>query len=727
MTRGYYIGSLKVILIFILLSVHLAVDAQELKKPVLDFTSACGSASSNRFTFKFDFSGSPFDAANEFIIQLSDANGSFDNAFEMDSRITGKNFTYFNIVGAISLPTSTYGSSYKIRIKSTSPEIIGPESDSFEAYYITSQRLVLNNYAPVYLCDANATTISLNDIGENAEYNWYRGGSLIPGERGTSITVSQSGEYYAAIDYGACGDVVKSNKINAQVFNSSNVRIQGDNVVELCGSDTYELVSTVDNSAYIYKWYKDGRLITGLPSYSPRYTTGTSDQYGEYYVKVQVSNTCEVETQKVTIRERDGTNFTINAVGDQNKVLLPDETIVLTATHNSSNPSYQWYKNGIALPARNQIEMNAIEQGVYYLEVTDNSSSCSVVKKSPEYKIIKPVKLIPILGATNYTECESENTKIVVQSVKGESADGEQYSLTSEQIAKLRLEWFKDNNLISGLGMERVIPSHQENGEYFAGASISNLRGSSEKIHINLLPSNLGVEQSAEFLCPGSEVLLTTTIVPDFEYKWSKGETVINATDASSISVGDTGTYTLQVTGSGGCSKTFNIEVKEFNADAVKVSPSTIAVLGGDDKVLVTASGAESYEWYNSEGGLLSTSESFEATELGTYTLNAKLGICNVVKKIQVVEDDGSVIIPNIVTPFNGDGVNDTWQIPNKYAFQENVNIVIYNSRGKEVLNTTDYQNDWPKDDNVRGGMLFYFKVIRGETLVKAGTLSILK
>ena len=43
------------------------------------------------------------------------------------------------------------------------------------------------------------------------------------------------------------------------------------------------------------------------------------------------------------------------------------------------------------------------------------------------------------------------------------------------------------------------------------------------------------------------------------------------------------------------------------------------------------------------------------------------------------------------------------------------------------MLNTMDYQNNWPEDNNIRSGMLFYFKVIQENNLIKAGTISVLE
>ena len=157
------------------------------------------------------------------------------------------------------------------------------------------------------------------------------------------------------------------------------------------------------------------------------------------------------------------------------------------------------------------------------------------------------------------------------------------------------------------------------------------------------------------------------------------------------------------------------------------MSPSSTAILEPGETVTVEASGADAYEWYDADGNLLSTNESLTVNSLGVYTLIGRVGDCDSTREINVVEDDGKLIIPNVVSPFNNDGANDTWELPNRLAFQPDVQVIIFNSRGKEILNTTDYQNNWPEDNNIKDGSIFYFKVIKNELLIKAGTISILQ
>ncbi len=724
-------------LVFILLCFIVGVSSygQTLEKPRIKngVTFFCRNDRNTNVEFLFDFRGVTFDANNEFIVELSDPNGDFTSPTNV-RRITGENRTFTDIEANFDLPVGTYGENYRIQIRSTIPAMTGPASDPFEAYYTTSDFLRLNDGNDVVLCGGTPQTISVNEIDPNFNYVWYKDNVIISGEINSSLEISQPGRYRAAIDYGSCTNStsgVESNIIDVTSVSPADLMIEGDNTVEICANETYELVANNDNASFIYKWFRDGTQITGLPDYSPRYEAPVGNQFGVYHVEIEVGG-CTSRSQDVTVQQKSDAGFDVNIVGESIRVRLPRETVKLFVEHNSSSATVTWIKDGVPLPASNSLEWNAVEEGVYCAVVVDNSSSCPVSKKSPEYTVLDVSKIVPtIRTGSDYADCSNEETVLSIVGIKGEATDGNEYDLTSDQIDILTFQWFKDGIEIAGATNEQLtIGSYNDNGNYYLNVSISATM-SSESNRLDVLLTITGVElmssSVSNTLCPGGTITFNLDVVSGFTYKWFKDGTEFTVADPSNVEINEVGVYNVTFEGFGCLNDIPQIEVLEFDASVLEVTPSSTALLTPGEVVRFEATGADSYEWYNEGGDLLSSNETLEIDILGTYTLVGLVDTCRAEIEVNVVEDDGKLIIPNILTPFNADGLNDTWELPNRLAFQTDVQVIIYNSRGKEVLNTTDYQNNWPIDNNLKDGMLFYFKVIKSDNLIKAGTISILQ
>ncbi|WP_299713200.1 gliding motility-associated C-terminal domain-containing protein [uncultured Tenacibaculum sp.] len=729
-----------IILIVLLCLLHSGYSyAQTLNAPTLQFgNSACASVGADRFCIDFSFIGTAFDPSNVFTLQLSDSNGDFTTPEVVNLReITGENDQFFVGNVCFQLPVGTYGQNYRVRIVSSLPVMESPASDVFDAFYKPTEDLILNGRNALVLC-GGPETVSVNVINPDYTYVWFKveGGREIeiPGETGSTLTISEPGRYYAAVDAGACtqavGGGLQSNFLTVTEVAPSSLTIEGANTVQICANETYELVSSIDDPSFLYKWFKDGNLITGLADYTPRYTTPTSNQFGVYHLEIEVSG-CSSRSQDVTVEQRPGANFEINLNPPATRIRLPGETIELGVTHTATSPTFQWFRDGAPLPARNQVSTNATQEGEYFIEVTDNSGTCPTSRNSDVYTIVDAVGFnVEIRPSTDYAECGIEQTQLSIVGVRALGSDGNEYDLSSDQVSSLNFQWNKDGNPIAGATFEQLdVDSYNDNGEYTLTASVGTISSDSNIVNVLLTVTGVEIRSSSvsNSLCPGETITFNIDIEPGFVYTWFKDGAELTVADPSTVVIDEIGTYSVTYEGFGCLNNVTEVNVVEFDDSVLEVSPSSTAVLEPGETITLEASGADSYEWFDAAGNLLSSNETLDVNTLGTFTLFGTVGGCRAQREINVVEDDGKLVIPNIVTPFNGDGINDTWELPNRFAFQTDVQVIIYDSRGKEVLNTTDYQNNWPMDNNFKDGMLFYFRVIRENNLIKAGTISILQ
>jgi len=746
---------IKLIASFIVFIYNISVVSQEINAPtLLEGTNICGSSIRNSFKISFSVTD-PFNVGNDFTVFLSDENGNFENRvnvatiFPDESSSLNANIDFFGeLEHSFTLPTDTAGEGYRIQVVSTDPVRTSEFSIPFAAYFQPEVGLsivdqdgnegltICNNFSAELSVVLDDSSVNVDDY----EYGWFLEQTLLDNERGSTLTITTPGRYEVRFYQGESCTLSSTFRSNTFIVESANVEqvfIEGENSIELCANETYEFTASVDNTSYIYSWYK-GEELLNTPGYMPTFTTEETDQYGVYRLEVDSGADCTVFSQDVTIQPKEGSGFTLTIDSDLTRLILPTEAIVLSvvATPSSDSLSYNWFKDGDEL-FQTQSEIQIIGSGEYYVEVVDDSSECAVVIRSEVYTFLNPTTVTPTIRVDNYEACNSQTASINIVGVNAVASNGESYELSSDQVSLLMYQWIKDDEAVEGETGETInITSYTDNGEYTLNAAITTggganiiVEGFSESETILLSPVIEIVSSSlSNKLCTGSSINLSITPIEGYTYTWFKDDLALEVADTTNIEVEEIGDYYVTYEGFGCLNYAETIEIEAFDEDVLELMPSTTAVLVAEQTVVLSATGADTYEWYNEDSQLLSENETLEIGILGTYTLIGSVGECQIEKEIEVVADDGSFIIPNILTPFGSENVNDTWEIPNKFSFQEDVQIIIYNSGGKEVLNVSDYQNNWPEDiADIRAGMLFYFRVIQEDTLIKAGTISVLE
>lgn len=98
------------------------------------WTAICaGNGGFNEYFVNITWAGTA-NAANEFILELSDATGSFANAETLATIDNQNTNTDFDVSFAI--PETTRGQGYKMRVRSTDPVRVGTESDAYNMYFM---------------------------------------------------------------------------------------------------------------------------------------------------------------------------------------------------------------------------------------------------------------------------------------------------------------------------------------------------------------------------------------------------------------------------------------------------------------------------------------------------------------------------------------------------------------------------------------------------------------
>ena len=113
------IKTIKIVYIFLVFTCNtVRTNAQVvISTPTLGFTQACASPDFNTYNVSFSFSPeNALSSSNQFLLELSDASGSFDNPIEVYRSNPGSITTSpANI--SFALPQDVGGENYKLRVK----------------------------------------------------------------------------------------------------------------------------------------------------------------------------------------------------------------------------------------------------------------------------------------------------------------------------------------------------------------------------------------------------------------------------------------------------------------------------------------------------------------------------------------------------------------------------------------------------------------------------------
>ena len=263
-------------------------------------------------------------------------------------------------------------------------------------------------------------------------------------------------------------------------------------------------------------------------------------------------------------------------------------------------------------------------------------------------------------------------------------------------------------------------------GTYTVTVAYGNCPLTSDPITVTEAPSPTPVITGPAFSCGGAPSTLSTT-EEYTTYAWSTQATT------SSITVG-TGTYTVTVTTSQGCSGTsapFTVTVGSTPQAAFTVDPVSPQPMGSTvdftDASSVQGGTITSWSWdFDDQGnGSSAQSPAWTFENPGQYyvtlTVTAQDGCTATVTQLYVIFPP-VITIPNVMSP-NGDHYNDYFTIAN-IEYWVNT-LTIFNRWGQKVYETNNYKNTWRADENP-DGTYYYVLTLKDQREFK-GHITVLR
>ena len=705
------------------------------------WTVVCASDNFNQYYATVDWAGNP-NSGNEWILELSDSTGNFNNPTELARE--SSNAVVQDPGFEFQIPTDTRGAGYKIRVRGTNPDTTGPESPAYSMYYLghttnlhISQDGNGSTPGTVQVCDGGNITLSVDNIPSNElntyQYSWYRSGSPIG--TGPSIQTSGDGEYFVFLDYGDCtGNAnTESNHIIINTGTSTGIAINTPPSTALCSGDTVPaLEANVQNAGYNYTWYKDGAEVRAEQAGGFTYTIDTNNPafVGDYTVRVRASGICTETSAAISITNAG--SFAVTRNNAANLVILPSQSQTLSVSTDANAPSYEWFRNGAAIPNSNNATLDITQPGTYHVAVTQTGGTCSSTTiNSESTDVVAPTDFrIEIDYATSYEACSSSSIVLEASKIYAVLADASELDVTTSVASSFSYQWQRNGTDVNGETSQTIsLTDSNENGEYLVDGTFGGIDASSSTLPVQLGSNEaLLISSTSTVYCSASDIITvsTTTDLTNETFSWERDGTSINSTDTE-LAVTQPGTYRLVIS-KGSCPLISNeITISPLNADLITLDVDGDVIFPEGSSKTVTASGGTSYRWLDANNIELSNTSSITFTTEGSYLLIVNVDNCEVSRPITVSYLD-LFNIPNVITP-NGDGANDQWIIPNSYSNKSDVNVIIYNAKGIEVLNATNYQNNWPESSTSfsKQNMVFYYVIKNSTETLKQGTITVIR
>lgn len=348
--------------------------------PVLGFTQACASPSFNSYNVTFTFSPqTSLTASNQFIIELSNASGSFASPTTIYTSAAGA-VTVSPATLTFSLPNTTAGETYRLRVKSTSPAAISSGSVAFAAYYkIQDSPFSINNLNSTgSYCTGGTYLLTIDNPGTGTNdsplkypsltFNWYQETSPTTSvfvASGSSLSVNQPGVYFVKTNYGTCTSDSFSNRVTvSETTSGATTSISSSLGNPYCVSDGATTLSTTNGNSY--QWSKDGVSISGATS-----QTYSTNEAGLYSVTVNLGS-CSASAS--IDLQNNGITSSIDV--PENNSIQSGESLIATVTTDAVSPDFKWYLNGTLISSAVSNSYEASQFGDYRVVVTQ-TSGCS--------------------------------------------------------------------------------------------------------------------------------------------------------------------------------------------------------------------------------------------------------------------------------------------------------------------------------------------------------------
>jgi gliding motility-associated-like protein len=289
--------------------------------------------------------------------------GNTNDTYSIDNGVTYQSSNVFN---AISVGT------HLVKIKSGANGCVSNAvSITINAQPTTPSTPTITASSAVTFCTGGNVILTSSAVSGN---QWYKNGVAINGETNQTFNALESGTYTVIVTNSeSCSSAASTGKV---VTVNSNPTVVIDNGPKLAFANCMTSVTLTATAGYAnYQWYKYNNSNVPVAIPNEVNATFTTTIEGKYEVRVSDSNVCSAISQPSQIVAPPSVVSTTLSTCQGNTITINSEASQFV------NPTYQWFKNGVAISAATTSSVEVRDSGDYTVQVTEggiNSTSCSI-------------------------------------------------------------------------------------------------------------------------------------------------------------------------------------------------------------------------------------------------------------------------------------------------------------------------------------------------------------
>jgi gliding motility-associated-like protein len=359
---------------------------------------------------------------------------------------------------------------------------------------------------------------------------------------------------------------------------------------------------------------------------------------GNFTVTLQITNTCGTFTNTQIGYIQVGAGATPNITANGPLTFCEGGTVTLST---NTVGTYQWQLNGVAIAGETNASLTVTQSGSYTVSV--GSGSCSGVSNALQVNVTPATtSVVNALSAT--VICTGET--VILESVNTASS----------------YQWALNGVAIAGATNQQLTVNSA--GDYTLQVSSTNgCTATSTPTIVTLLSATAPTVTSTNgqfSFCQGQSLTLEAT-TGLANYQWYLNNNAIVGATSATLVVTQTGSYSVSTLSANGCNTSSSQTIINLlPLPTAQVSPAgPILICNAVPALLQVASGATSYQWYNSGVSIAgATLNTFLAAQTGDYSVEItnSLGCTATSNTVIVSFNTGITVSIYNADPFPCDG-----------------------------------------------------------------------